>query len=372
LTAFANLRDKSLNSRGPFQTVKPDYKRQQFGFVISGPIVPDKLFFFASYELNNEKNFIDVVPGRPAYNPSIWDSYKGTFESPTANHTGVAKLTYQYKTSHTFDLTWVTRYMDSKFFFGGTFAYTAGIYGKYHINSVHFKDTWIISRNAINELSLHYLRWRHDEPLIKTGPAYIYPSISLGRGTFPIRLAEDHYRLVNKFTYNLSDFYGDHIIKAGIEVTRAINKPWFPYYYYGQFVFPTDTSTLPQSATIGIGFTNPYTTDDAEGSLNGYTVGAFIQDRWVPIPQLTISFGLRWDADINILNNKFKVRWADSAEIASKIPAEYLNKGDRKNDLDNFAPRLSFNWDVLGTGKMILRGGYGIFFDRTPKIHRLF
>lgn len=366
VTAFANLRDKGLNSRGPFQKVKPNYKRQQFGFAISGPIIRDRMFFFASYELNNEKNFIDVVPGRPAYNPGIWDAYRGTFDSPTANHTGVVKLTYQYETSHTFDLTWVTRYMDSKFYFGGTFAYTAGIYGKYHINSVHFKDTWIISRNAMNELSLHYLRWRHDEPLIKTGPAYIYPSISLGRGTFPIRLAEDHYRLVNKFTYNLSDFYGDHIIKAGIEVTRAINKPWFPYYYYGQFVFPTDTSTLPRTATIGIGFTNPYTTDDAEGSLNGYTIGAFIQDRWTPFPQLTVSFGLRWDADIDILNNKFKVRWADSVEIAEKIPPEYLNKGDRKNDLDNFAPRLSFNWDVFGTGRMILRGGYGIFFDRTP------
>jgi hypothetical protein len=48
-----------------------------------------------------KKIFIDVVPGRPAYNPGIWDSYRGTFESPTANHTGVVKLTYQYKTSHT-------------------------------------------------------------------------------------------------------------------------------------------------------------------------------------------------------------------------------------------------------------------------------
>ncbi len=365
-TAFANYRYKDLNARGPFQSVKPDYKRTQLGFSLSGPIVLDKLFFFASYELNNEKNYIDVVPGRPAYAPNIWDQYRGTFESPTKNHTGVLRLTYQYSSAHTFDLIWSTRYMDSKFYFGGTFAYTAGIYGKYHINSVLFKDTWVISRNAMNELTLHYLRWRHDEPLIQTGPAFIYPSISLGRGTFPIRLAEDHYRVVNKFTYNLSDFYGDHVFKTGFEVTRTTSAPWFPYYYYGQFVFNTDTSTLPRTATIGIGFSDPYSTNDAEGSLDGWTVGIFVQDRWNPTPNFTISLGFRWDADINTLNNKFKVRWADSTELTSKIPDEYFNRGDRKNDLNNFAPRISFNWDLLGTGKTILRGGYGIFYDRTP------
>lgn len=364
-TAFFNLRDKGLNARGPFQTTIPDYKRQQFGFSLSGPIIQNKLFFFTGYELNNEKNYIDVVPGRPSYNPTLWDSYKGTFESPTQNHTGVVKLTYVPNSSHTIDLTWATRYMDSKFYFGGTVAYTAGIYGKYYINSFLLKDTWIISPEMMNELSLHYLRWRHDEPLIQSGPAYIYPSITLGRGTFPIRLAEDHYRIVNKFTYRLTDFYGDHIIKTGFELTRALNNPWFPYYFDGQFSFATDTSILPRTATIGIGFNNPYTKDDAEGKLDGYTVGMFIQDRWTPVPQLTLSLGLRWDADINLLNNKTKVRWADSSNLAAAITPDFLNKGDRENDLDNFAPRISFNYDIFGTGKTVARGGYGIFFDRT-------
>lgn len=364
-SVFFNLRDKSLNARGPFQTTIPNYKRQQVGGFLSGPIIKDKLFFFASYELNNEKNYVDVVPGRPAYNPTIWDKYRGTFDSPTLNNTGVVRLTFVPSSSHTLDLVWATRYMNSKFFFGGTVAYTAGIYGRYHINSFLLKDTWVISQEVVNELSVHYLRWRHDEPLIQPGPAYIYPSITLGRGTFPIKLSEDHIRVVNKLTYRIADFYGEHILKGGFELTRAINRPWFPYYFDGEFVFATDTSKLPRTATIGIGFNNPYTRDDAEGKLDGYTVGFFIQDRWTPIPQLTLSIGLRWDADINLLNNKNKVRWADSTDLKGVIPDDFLNKGDRENDLDNFAPRISFNYDALGTGRLILRGGYGIFFDRV-------
>ncbi len=363
-TAFFNIRNKSLNARGPFQSVIPDYNRQQFGFNFSGPVIQDKLFFFTAYELNNEKNYIDVVPGRPSYNPSLWDMYRGTFESPTQNHTALVKLTYIPNSSHTIDLSWATRYMNSKFYFGGTVAYSAGIYGKYNINSILLKDTWVISPELMNELSLHYLRWRHDEPLIQPGPAYIYPSITLGRGTFPIRLSEDHLRIVNKMTYRLTDFYGDHIIKGGFEVTRAFNKPWFPYYYEGQFNFATDTSSLPRTATIGIGFNNPYSTDDAEGKLDGYTIGTFIQDRWTPVPQLTLSLGLRWDADINLLNNNNKVRWADSVNLKTTITEDFLNTGNRENDLDNFAPRISFNYDILGTRKSIVRGGYGIFFDR--------
>jgi len=365
-SAFFNLRNKSLNARGPFQSVKPNYGRQQTGFSISGPIIRDKLFFFGAYELNNEKNYIDVVPGRPAYNPGIWDRYRGTYESPTQNHTGLIKLTYQPSSSHIVDLAWSTRHMFSKFFFGGTVAYQAGIYGKYHINSLLLKDTWFISKNSVNELSVHYLRWRHDEPVIQEGPAYIYPSITLGRATFPIRLAEDHIRIINKFTHIIPDFYGEHVVKAGFDFTRVTSSPWFPYYYYGQFTFDTDTSSLPRTAIVAIGFNNPFTRDDAEGHLDGYVAGFFIQDRWTPLPQLTISAGLRWDADINTLNNNYKVRWADSAEVTSKIPSEYINRGDRKNDLDNFSPRISFNWDIFGTGKTILRGGYGIFFDRVP------
>ncbi|MDZ7306583.1 MAG: TonB-dependent receptor, partial [candidate division KSB1 bacterium] len=365
--AFSFFRDRELNARGPFEQKKPDFNRQQVGLNFSGPLMQDKLFFAGSYELHNTNDFIDVVPGRPAFNPGIWDRYRGTFSAPNKNHTGVARLTYQPVSTHSLDLIWSSRYLESKTFFGGTAAEPAGIFGKYHINSVMLKHTWLASNNAFNELSVQYLRWRHHEPTINTGPAYVYPSVRLGRGTFPIKVAEDHYRLINKFSVKVDDLAGPHLLKIGGEVTRVSMTPWFPSYLYPEFTFATDSSALPRTASIGIGLLHPLDPNgsDAETDDKGTLVGVYVQDQWNPTPRLTLNLGVRYDVEINTLNNKQRLPWADSTVLVNALPAGAINTGNRRNDTDNLAPRFSFNYDVGGDGRTILRGGYGITFDRT-------
>lgn len=365
--AFSFFRDEQLNARGPFQAKRPDFNREQAGFTLSGPIVRDKLFLLGSYELHNANDFIDVIPGRPAFNPGIWDRYKGTFKAPNRNHTAVGRLTFQPSSDHTLDAIWSRRQLSSKTFFGGTAAEPAAIFGQYNITSLMLKHTFMISPNSFNEASLHYLRWRHFEPTVSTGPAHVYPSIRLGRGTFPIRVAEDHYRFINKFTTTIKDFFGPHTLKIGGELTRVRMTPWFPSFMNPEYTFLTDTSSLPRTATIGVGYLNPLdpTAKDAETDDRGWLVGFYIQDQWNPIPELTLNLGLRYDAEINTLNNKQRLPWADDTTLVRVLSPDWLNKGDRKNDLNNIAPRFSFSYDIGGRGRTILRGGYGITFDRT-------
>jgi len=365
--AFSFFRDKSLNARGPFERTKPDFDRQQVGLKVSGPLMIDKLFFLGSYELHNADDFIDVVPGRPAYNPGLWDRYAGTFEAPNKNHTGVIRLTYQQSNDHAFNYIWVARYLSSKTFFGGTVGEPGGIFGQYHINSHMLKHTWIISSNAFNEASVQYLRWRHLEPTISTGPALVYPSIRLGRGTFPVAVEEDHYRLINKFTTNIPDFYGPHVLKIGFDVASVSMTPWFPSFLNPEFTFATDTSSLPLTASIGVGLVNPLDANgiDATTDDQGTLVGVYIQDQWNPHPQWTFNLGVRYDAEINTLNNEQRLPWVDSTVFVNAVGSDWVNTGNRKNDLNNIAPRFSFNYDVFGTGRTVIRGGYGITFDRT-------
>jgi hypothetical protein len=74
-----------------------------------------------------------------------------------------------------------------------------------------------------------------------------------------------------------------------------------------------------------------------------------------------VNLGLRWDAELNTLNNDFTVPWQNLPAAVN----DYVNRGDRKNDLNNFSPRLSFSWDPFGTNRTFIRGGAGIIYDRV-------
>ena len=357
-TAFGTFENKSLTARGPFQKTKPDFNRQQAGFSLSGPIVKDKLFYAATYELDNNISYVDVVPGRPAFNPNLWSKYAGSFESPLTTNLGTIKLTYQPNNKSTLDLLWNTRYTY------GIDQYSTGLNRQYHVNNLMLKHTYIIGDNSINELTIQYLSWRHSEAPVFVGQLS-YPSISFGRGIYPIRVKEDIFTLKDRFSYTLPKFYGEHNFVAGIELSNDRVNPWYPYYSNGAFSFKTDSSSLPYVGTIGIGYYNPNSTNDAWGNTNGYVLGAFVEDRWNVNERLTVNIGLRWDGEINMLDNNFTVPWASDTVITNNIPANYINRGNRKNPLDNFGPRLSFNYDLFGDGLTTLRGGFGITYDQT-------
>ncbi|MDF1611703.1 TonB-dependent receptor [Stygiobacter electus] len=361
--AFMLYRDKDLNTRMPNEKIKSPYKRQQWGFNVSGPIMQDKLFFNASFESHNTKTIYTVSPGRPAYNPGIWDKYAKTYTAPTDNMIGTLRLTYVLNENQNLDYIWSTRTYDAIGFFGGINDISNAIHSVYHINSHMLKHTYILSPTTFNEVSLHYLRWIHDEPAYEDRPMYAYPSLLLGNSGFPIAIYENHYRLIEKFTTKISDF---HTLKTGFEATYVTFEPWFPAGLNPRFNFLTDSSKVPYSATIGVGVYNPTNPNgiDARTNDKGYLLGFYVQDQWNVNERLTVNLGLRWDAEINTLNNTFKVAWADSADLRALLDPKFLNTGNRKNDWDNFAPRFSFTYDLNGDGQTIVRGGAGRSFDR--------
>ena len=198
--AFSFLRNQELNSRGPFETTKPAYSRSQTGVTLSGPLVRDKLFAFGSYEVQDARSYLSVVPGRPFYSPPLWDTYRGTFEAPTKNQTGLVRITYAPTGGHTLDATWASRNLSGKGGFGNASAERAATISDYSILSFMVKHTWLPSPSMMNEASIHYLRWRHVASPAYPGPAYVYPSITLGRSDIHQKLDEDQFHLIDKFT----------------------------------------------------------------------------------------------------------------------------------------------------------------------------
>ncbi len=105
------------------------------------------------------------------------------------------------------------------------------------------------------------------------------------------------------------------------------------------------------------------------GSQSGYFAnegqedGIFGQDTWHVNRRLTLNLGFRWDLltrpyEKHDQQSAFNIA-AGTVWIANK---NGISRAIRDQDYHNFGPRVGFTYDLYGTGKAILRGGYGIFY----------
>ena len=87
----------------------------------------------------------------------------------------------------------------------------------------------------------------------------------------------------------------------------------------------------------------------------------FLQDKWQPRRNLTIQFGLRWEAQIFP-----KMVIAPSAALYGQYLSDprFPSTGYLPNQTKEFQPRFGFVFDLLGNGKSSLRGSAGIFNAR--------
>lgn len=370
-SAFGFLQNDALIAKGAFQEEKPDFYRHQAGANLRGPLIKDRLFFSASYETHRIDNYFDVVPGRPAVDPDRWDAYAGTFKAPMRAHSGLLRVTAPLR-SHTFDIVWATRHFTSESDFGrrllGTgvmLSQEGGLFTHVSLNSVLLRDTYSSSR-LVNEVSLQLLENNNDDFSLRPGPTLRYPSIQMGRETQPLLIDSRHIRAINKTSYTLNGPAGQHVLKSGVEVSRVRVDTYRPARQDGLFHFATDTSTRPERAEIAVGLNDPESTREARDINRGWVIGAYVQDEWQPVPWLTIAAGLRYDAELNMLNQRLITRWANDTSLHRAFGEDYLNGGDRENDVDNLAPRIAVTWDVLRIGRTFVRGGYGVLYDRVP------
>src|SRR5262249_24341043 len=216
-----------------------------------------------------------------------------------------------------------------------------------------------LSSNLINEFRFQFGRDREPgeansdvtEARIQTGAGFL----QLGRNNFsPRETTIKRGQFIDVMSYMRSK----HNFKFGADLNfdRVFN--FFPGLFSGQYTFNSYTAfanntpasftqSFPGAGTTG-GTTHP--------NLNEY--GLFVQDDWRVNTKLTLNLGLRYDLQ-------------DLADPAVKNPsaalaAVGLDTTTPVRDGNNFAPRFGFSYAF--DDKTVVRGGYGIFFARTPAI----
>jgi hypothetical protein len=367
---FAYGQNRDLVARGSRQLEKPPYERGQLGANLRGPLVRNRLFYALSYEGQLTDNYIDVAPGRPAYAPQVWDRYAGSFRAPFRNQLGMARITGQFG-AHTLDAIWLDRRLTTVSNFGTVvsgvmIAYDAALVSEYRVGTAQLRDRWV-KGGFLHELSLSFLHDHDFDAPRVTGPVYQYATTqTTGRTNYPLLVVQRSTSVAERMTYRASGLAGEHTLKSGVELGRIWSEGYQPTARDGFFRFPTDTSTLPSLAQIGLGYPDPTTTDGARAAGFGDAVGGYVQDEWRPRQSLSITAGVRYDADINMLNQGRDNPWANDTTL-QRVAAGYLDSRQRKNDLDNFAPRVAARWDIGGAGRTSVRAGYGRMYDRVPR-----
>jgi hypothetical protein len=108
-------------------------------------------------------------------------------------------------------------------------------------------------------------------------------------------------------------------------------------------------------------------------------VAWYFEDSIKVTPRLTLTAGLRWEYD-GVLHSPANEKYLDANLYLNAVGSPNVNKSifeqvrdarfRRTNhiyqsDYNNFAPRIGFAYDLFGKGRTVLRGGYGIFYDRN-------
>lgn len=276
--------------------------------------------------------------------------------------------------------------------------------------------TWIASPTVVNNLAFNYSRGAifskitgrasrnlsglNVPELFPENPGQVLPGISFGSGGYggfnffgPYDNTYGSYRVKE----TLSIIKGQHSFKMGYLYSWEFKNENAASGTNGAFNFPgTSTSTFTSAgdalADFLLGRANSYTESDIDitSHLRYDMHEAFFQDDWRVKPNLTLNLGVRWSFirppydTKNILNNFDPTRFnpARAYQIDSagnRVPGT----GDPLNGIytagkdspfgrriadshwDTFGPRLGFAWDPWGDGRTAIRGGYGIYFDRT-------
>jgi hypothetical protein len=369
--------DRPGNANNPTgANPKPDYNRWQYGADLGGPIIKDKLHFFAAFEATDQKlpssnvNFsaADNIPG------AIISQYNGSYAQSFKQRLYFGKLTWFATDTDTVNLSSFLRRERNLSDYGGN---SVPEHGRlltsdidvYQLEWAHRGDNWL------NEFTFAYNTVANGTPrtgdgvevILNRNPQNGGEVAFLGTNSF---VQDDHQRTWT-VKDNVTFFGGDHVIKAGAKVTfnryqRLEDSFNNGSYYFNAATFTDFDTQVPLYGKIS-------TVPVAPATAKNTQVGLFVQDDWTPNRHLTVNIGLRWDFETNAKNEDFVTPPNVAAALrayqgwqAAGIDAEdYISDGhNRKPYWKAFQPRLGISYDVNGDRDLVFFAGAGRYYDR--------
>ena len=333
--ASFNFNDDALNSRNPFAPSRPPHQSRQYGGNFGGPIVKRKASFFVDFDKRDVDDEAVIVATVLDENFNIV-SFNETVPVPNRRTSFSPRVDFQINPNHTV----VSRYSFSQNRrIGGVGGFNLPELQYPIENSEHnfqLTETAIINKTIVNET-----RFQFDHSKSRSDGDNSIPTVQVldsftggGSQVGDASNTENEFELTN----NTSFTHGSHALRFGARIRHTSITDISPQNFGGTYTFSTingyrlSVLGLSQNATqFSLAAGNP------ESKVSQTDFGGFFQDDWKVRPNFTLNLGLRYENQSNIASNV------------------------------NFGPRVGFAWSPGGgqQAKTVIRGGYGVFYDRV-------
>jgi hypothetical protein len=374
---FEFYRDKALNATNPILVLngqpKAPYHYHQFGGTTGGPLRANHDFFFFSYDGQRNTQTNSTFLNLPAVYPNDPQTLAGIARlEPLAApwSRGLDQDVFLGRSDHRAGNGTVTVRYNHENFEGKNYESFGNQVALEHTGAsvVHTRGlngSWVdaFTSSLFNEVKAQYARDDETGDANSASPEAAIqqtgiPVLTIGRNNFsPRATLLERVQASDSLTW----IRGSHQMKIGADVQRDHIVNSFPQYFSGSYVFRSLASfaggrpNQPNESYLQ-NFPGPGTSGaDSSSTLSEFS--AFAQDEWRPWRDLTISLGGRYDL---MTVRTPTVRNPDPQLAAAGIDTSHLEP-----DVNNVGPRLGVAWNPGGR-RYVLRGGWGLFFARTP------
>lgn len=158
---------------------------------------------------------------------------------------------------------------------------------------------------------------------------------------------------------------GRHHLKAGGEFHDYQSDGYNHLFARGQMTFSGAFTGQPfADFLLGFPTVSLLANNDNRQALRTWSGAGFLQDDWRINQRLTINAGIRYEyyEPPYDIDNRMAILNLQTLEV-EQVGQSGVSRSGLNRDLNNLAPRVGVSYDLTGSGKWLLRGGYGIFYD---------
>ena len=400
---FYFIRDHRLSANAPGGVDQP-FQRQQFGGKFGGPVIKNKLFFFADAERTKQDAFATVLFAQP------FSQYSGGFSQPFRENNLLGRVDYDLGNGARafYRFSYFENLLASDFGLGYA-VYNNEDKTRNHVAGIDFN-----TGSFTHTIRFSYLKFQNQivDSVVGSNLPFANLGVTIFSGTLyggPSPLAPQSTPQSNhQIKYDGTKVIHSHTLRYGVAFNHIQGGGFASFYGTAPRISWTTSAcnpdspqhdpncgfALPDPGTSAFfannscgtgtpcfpgGDTNPlnypvqrFRVGNGQGfatlqSALGFPAGGlgpdnrlglYVGDSWKVRPNFTVSLGLRYDRDTG--------RTDSDLPAIPEVNAVFPGAGNRvKQSNLNFAPQVGVAWDPKNNGKTVIRAGAGLFYENV-------